>query len=203
MLTESSSDAAAIFRNFATGIIGHQLRQGRRGFAVCAPNPKAGVSFVTANLAIVLSRMNISTLLIDGNLRAPNQHRLFGEAEDVEGLQQVVRSNKLAVQDVIRQDVLPGLSILYAGGAAEDADQLVGSPRFTGQLQACLRDYEFTLIDTPAADRFSDALTIGAATGYGLIVARRNVTYIDDVAELSRQLEESRVTVAGYLFNQA
>lgn len=202
MLTEGASEAAAAFRNIATGIVGQQLRNGRRGLAICAPNPMAGVSFVAANLAIVLAQMNISTLLIDGNLRAPAQHRLFGEGEEAEGLQQVIRSDRLAVQDVIRSNVVPGLSLLYAGGAADDADQLLGGARFSGHLQACLRDYDFTLIDTPPADRFSDALTIGAATGYGLIIARRNLSYVDDVTELARQLEESNVTIAGYLFNR-
>src|SRR5690606_11957292 len=50
----------------------------QRALAVTSTRRDATCNTVAANLAIVFAQLGESTLLIDGNLRDPQQHRLFG-----------------------------------------------------------------------------------------------------------------------------
>jgi protein-tyrosine kinase len=70
-------------------------------------------------------------------------------------------------------------------------------------IAECLRDYEYTIVDTPAANRSADARRLAGIVGYGLIVARRNLSYLDDVATLASELAEDRANVIATLFNDA
>src|SRR3546814_15275006 len=65
----------------------------------------------------------------------------------------------------------------------------------------CMRDYDITLIDTPPSNQYADVLRVAAATGYALIVARKHVTFMQDVDALTAQLNASQVSVAGMVLN--
>jgi tyrosine-protein kinase Etk/Wzc len=70
-------------------------------------------------------------------------------------------------------------------------------------IQDCLRDFDYTIVDAPAANRTPDARRLSAYVGYGLIVARRNRTYVDDVTTLARELANDQCEVIGTIYNQA
>src|SRR3546814_12446261 len=61
----------------------------------------------------------------------------------------------------------------------------------------CMRDYDITLIDTHPSNQYADVLRVAAATGYALIVARKHVTFMQVVADLTAQLHARQVRVAG------
>jgi Mrp family chromosome partitioning ATPase len=105
--------------------------------------------------------------------------------------------------DVIQHDLLPGLSIFFAGGACADASELVGGIRCGEMLDALQRNYDYMIVDAPPANRSPDARRLASYIGYGLIVARRGRTYVDDVATLAAQLAEDRAEVIGTIFNGA
>src|SRR3989442_9868786 len=48
-----------------------------RALAIVSPGSREGRSYVTANLAVLFSQLGERTLLIDADLRAPRQHRIF------------------------------------------------------------------------------------------------------------------------------
>src|SRR6267142_5250231 len=48
-----------------------------RVLAIASPGPGEGRSYVAANLAVAFSQLGERTLLIDADLRAPRQHRIF------------------------------------------------------------------------------------------------------------------------------
>src|SRR5260221_722557 len=50
---------------------------GHRMLVIASPGSREGRSYVAANLAVVFSQLCERTLLIDADLRAPRQHRIF------------------------------------------------------------------------------------------------------------------------------
>jgi Mrp family chromosome partitioning ATPase len=154
-------------------------------------------------LAIAIAQVGVSVLLVDGNLHDPELDRLIAVSTPVIGMQQVLRDPALSVSQAIQPNILPGLSVLFAGGACPDASELVGSVRCGAVIQDCLRDFDYTIVDAPAANRTPDARRLSAYVGYGLIVARRNRTYVDDVTTLARELANDQCEVIGTIYNQA
>src|SRR3546814_20994887 len=93
--------------------------------------------------------------------------------------------------------VAGNLLVLYSCGAVPDALEKLSARRFQALIDMCMRDYDITLIDTPPSNQYADVLRVAAATGYALIVARKHVTFMQDVDALTAQLNASQVSVAG------
>jgi Mrp family chromosome partitioning ATPase len=203
MESPAKSPPAVAIHEMAGQLVANQIERGRRGTVVCSPHRGAGTSLIAANLAIAIVHAGISVLLVDGNLHEASLEKLIAPTPSVVGLQQVLRSSSAPLGEAIQREVIPGLSLLYAGGACDDASELVGGVRCGELLAAVMRDYDYTIVDAPPANRSSDARRLASCIGYGLIVARRNRTYVDDVATLAAELAEDRAEVIGTIYNAA
>ncbi len=86
----------------------------RRMLAIVSPGSGEGRSYVAANLAVVFSQLGERTLLIDADLRAPRQHRIFNVPDRI-GLSAVLsgRADRGAVVPI--PEVAPGVRD-FAGG---------------------------------------------------------------------------------------
>ena len=202
LLSEAGPQAEAI-RGLRTHIMARHLNQGRRALAVCAPSVGVGCSFIAANLAVGLSQIGVKTLLIDGDLHRPAIDRMIRPPNAPGGLVKALTSVDLAFQDSINPNVLPNLSIMYAGKAAANPQELLAGERFQTLMNYCLREYEVTIVDTPPANTSSDARRIGSVVGYSLIVAAKNSSFVKDIRTLSGQLKADHAAVIGTVLNRA
>ena len=57
--------------------------------------------------------------------------------------------------------------------------------------------------DTPPANICSDARRVSTVTGYSVIVARRDLSYVEDIKILAGQLLADRAQVVGTVLNEA
>ena len=201
LLSEPTGVRAESIRVLRTHLVAQHLRDGRRSLAVCGPAGGAGCSYVAANLAVGLAQTGVKTLLIDGNMRAPGLQRFFRPAAGAPGLVDCLSNGELPLREALHEDVLPGLSLLYAGEASTDAQELLGGAAFKSLIDACVRDYDLTLIDTPPANTYADARRIASVMRYAMIVTQRNKSYVRDVRTLIDELTADRVRVVGTYLN--
>jgi Mrp family chromosome partitioning ATPase len=187
----------------ADEIVETHLRQGRRGLAICGAAAGSGVTFVGANLAIALAQAGYSTLLVDANLEAPGLQDLIAPPSASQGLQDLLDDEDLAGSDVVNAEVLPNLSIIYAGEPRASASDALGGERFRAIAGQWLRDYDCSLVISAPANRSTGALAAAGAMGYALLIARRNRSYADDLATLTAQLSADGVVVVGSVLNGA
>ena len=182
-------------------MIERHLKSGRRGLAVCGPAEGAGTSFICANLAIALSQAGVSTLLVDANSHKPGLHDLIVPPGEGLGLRALLSGEAGDVHEVVHADILPNLSVIYAGPAVAGGSELLAADRFFRFATSCMRDYALTIFDTPPANRSADARTISVAAGYAIIVARRDATFAQDMTLLTQQLEQDGVEIVGSILN--
>lgn len=197
----SGTPAEAAFGALANELLAQHLAVGRRGTVICAASRGVGVTLTATNLAIALSRAGASTLLVDGNLRDPAVERLIRPPADGLGLGELLGSETLTLGDILHADVLPGLSVVYAGVVDVTSVGGASSGKFPGFAKACLRDFDCTIFDTPSANRSTDARAMAVAVGYAMIVARRGASYAKDVSFLRDQLEQDGVLIVGSVLN--
>lgn len=201
-LVEGRPTEAEAIRTARTHVIARHVEEGRRGLAICSPTEGTGCTFTATNLAVALSQVGISTLLIDSDLRKPGVDSLIRPPSPVAGLHQFLGTPDRQQSDFVQSDVLPNLSVLFAGGVSDQAQELLGGEAFRDLVDRCLRDYEFTVIDTPPSNASADALRTVSIVGYALIVARANVTRLKDLSVLSHQLQESGGRIVGSILNE-
>ncbi len=197
VLTDPMGAAAEAIGALRTKIQSQHIHLGRRALAICAASPDVGNTFVAVNLAVALSQIGIKTLLVDGDLRNPTVQNYFDIRDTTGGLLSCLSTANATAADYTTEEVLPDLDVMFAGGATPRAQELIASERFPALINSYLRDYEMTIVDTPAANRCADGLRISAVLGFSLIVTRKNRTMVSDVRTLADQLKKERVVVAG------
>lgn len=201
-LAEHRPEETEAIRTARTHIIARHIKDGRRGLAVCAATPGVGCSFIATNLAISLAQVGVATLLIDGNLRQPRLDGLIRPQAPPDGLKQCILDEGGDAGDLIHPEVISNLSLLYAGGVADNAQEILAGDAFKTLIERCLRDFEFTIIDTPPTNTCADARRISTVVGYSLIVARAHATRTSEVSNLAEQLHEDGAQVVGTVLNE-
>lgn len=202
MLSEPTGIRAEAIRKLRTRIIAQHLERGRRTLTLSSPTAGSGCSFVAANLAVAFAQIGIKVLLIDGDMRSGGLDHYFGQPGKSEGLLQYLTTSSGVPERFVNEEVLPSLSLIPAGGQAENAQELLSNDRFEALVHNCLRQFDLTIIDTPPARRYADAHRISTVARYAAIVARAHTTYFADVSELASQLAADRVSVIGTILNE-
>jgi chain length determinant protein tyrosine kinase EpsG len=167
--------------------------------AVVSPGRAEGRSYLTANLAALLSQLGKSTLVIDADLRHPRQHRLFGVPGRM-GLSSVL-AGRAGPDACIAVADLPGLSVLPAGTVPPNPQELLARNALSHLLSALRSSYEVILVDTPAFCGCADAATVTSRAGAALVVASRDVSSVHALSEVTRSLREYGVTLVGAVLN--
>ncbi len=143
-----------------------------RVLVITSPSPGEGKTTVAANLAVVLAEINRSVLLIDGDLRRPGLHALFG-CDNSCGLGDIL-AEQGPVQLHVQQTKLANLSLLSGGGAGNT--RLLYSPRLAELIAAAREQADMVLIDTPPMLHMPDARVLGRCADGAILVIRSKST---------------------------
>ena len=200
LLSERGSLAAENISLLVSEILSRHVQSSRRGLAFCSTSEGSGCSYLAANVAVGSALSGIRTLLVDGNMRDPQMGRYFISDREHRGLLQCIQQTDIAIQEVVVDDVLPNLSILYAGGVFREAG-IFSSNEARAVFSDALRNYECTIVDTAPANRSSDALRVTNMVRYALLVARKDHTYLNDMKKLIADIKQNRGEVLGTYLN--
>ncbi len=202
MINEPVGARAEAIRTLRTHVVARHFDTGRRGLAVCAPSLDVGATFTAVNLAVALSQIGLKVLLVDADLRNGQVHNFIRTGDVSEGLLQMLGATT-STEQYIHDDVLNGLSVLFSGGVADNAQELLGGDRFAGEIGRCLRDYDLTIVDTSPANICADARRVSTLVGYSLLVARKHSTFVNDLKVLASQLREDGAQIVGSVLNES
>jgi len=200
-LSAPTSVSAESLRAVRTHVVAQHVSAGRRALAICAPNLDAGCTFLAANLAVALAQIGLKILLVDGDLRTPSIDKLFKPRKAPRGLVDCLTTPQSQIGDFIEPEVLPNLSVLFAGSTALNPQELLASQAFEDGMNNCLRNYDLTIIDTPPANTCADVRRICSVVGFALVVARRHKSLVPDVKALCKELITDDTVILGTVLN--
>lgn len=170
-----------------------------RMIALLSPSAHEGRSQLAAELAISFAQLGRRTLLVDADLRRPNQHRLF-EVDNEIGLTQAMTSGGPHRFHGIRG--VPEMALMTSGDLPPNPLELLSGGAFERTLQQWRRNFEFLVLDTPPATQTSDALIIAAAARNVLILGRAKVTRFAQLSEICRNLSVTDSRILGAVINR-
>jgi chain length determinant protein tyrosine kinase EpsG len=170
-----------------------------RVLAIASPGPGEGRSYVAASLAVAFSQLGERTLLIDADLRAPRQHRIF-DVPDRIGLSAVLsgRADRGAVVPVSKFGTL---SLLPAGAPPPNPQELLSRHALATLLDELRTEFDVILFDTPPAKRYADAQSVAFRAGSVMVLARKDRTRLADTAGVIRQLSGTGARIVGTVLN--
>jgi len=157
----------------------------RQSILVCSASPDEGKTFCALNLALSLaSEKDVEVLLIDGDFGKPEILALLG-IEAGPGLTDAIADGHAdAERFVIRTD-LGGLSVLPAGGHANNVTELLASERTRAVLAGLIagRPNRILIFDSPPALMASPASVLATHVGQVMMVVRADRTSEADLKE--------------------
>lgn len=172
----------------------------RRAIAVISPDSGDGKTFFAANMAIAFSQLGGRTLLVDGDMRSPRIHEVFG-IENGSGLSGILSGR--AEANVIRPVAdLPSLFVMPVGTMPPNPMELVERPAFGLLMRELASKFDYVIVDTPAASYGADYAVIAARCGAAIALTRKGKTRVDAMQELVATLSNSPAKLAGVIMNE-
>lgn len=185
-----------VFRAVRSQLMLRWFTSGHKALAIVSYNLGDGVSLFAANLAVVFSQLGERTLLIDANLRCPQQHEIFN-LRNRQGLSDVLAGRANISEVIAKIDSFIDLSVLPAGTLPPNPLELLNRSLFDELNDQLANQFDVILYDTLAVSSGADALAIAARTDGVLVVAHNNNTRLSDINMINEQLKYSGAEVVG------
>jgi capsular exopolysaccharide synthesis family protein len=200
-LVDPGAPSSEPFRSLRLAL---QLRaDGGSSNAVLFTSPEAGdgKSTVAANYALISSVSHSNVLLIDGDLRKPTLHELFGIPRSP-GLVELLAAGSSVKNFVQRAPTLGQLDVLPAGRPIARSGDLASSKRMGEMLRQATNEYELVVIDAPPVLGAADAAGIASHGDVDVVLVVKRAGKRRAVRNALRKLELLEANVAGIVVNR-
>ncbi|WP_454843999.1 polysaccharide biosynthesis tyrosine autokinase [Raoultella ornithinolytica] len=166
---------------------------------ISGASPNAGKTFVSSNLAAVISQTGKKVLFIDTDMRKGYTHKLFKES-NTNGLSDIL-SGKTDISKGIKKISSAGFDYISRGMAPPNPAELLMHRRFDELLNWASENYDIVVLDTPPILAVTDAAVIGNYAGTTLLVARFELNTAKEIEVSVKRFEQAGVSVKGCILN--
>ncbi|UCC51179.1 MAG: polysaccharide biosynthesis tyrosine autokinase [Anaerolineaceae bacterium] len=208
-ITDPHSPTAEAFRVLRTSIQFSSVDTPSHNILITSSALGEGRSTTAANLAVVMAKAGNNVLLIDADLRRPNQHRLFHVPHTL-GLTSLLldfdvnqedEELETLVDEVVQVTSVGGLQLLTSGPIPPNPSELLGSMKMRMLLSKLVDQYDFVILDSPAVLLATDAAILSAQADATLLVAWAGKSRKVDLQQAAEKLREVNANFLGCVLN--
>jgi len=161
--------------------------------------PGEGKTLTAANLAISYAELGKRVLLVDGDLRKPKQHLVFG-VEASAGLSDFMVKS-LDLKQILYPTTVPNLRLAPCGTVPPNPAEMIASRRMSDFLQHMQKLFDLVIIDSPPVRVVADPLLFAGKVSHALLVVKFASTQLRDVQEAVALLRRAKTPLLGAVFN--
>lgn len=196
---ETKSSLLEALRNIRTSIIFSAPPDALKSILIASAMPKEGKSTIALNLAIAISSDGSRTLLVDGDMRRPSLHKMFG-LKNMTGLSNYLTS-KMKMDEVVQDTKFPNLKLVSCGPIPPNPSELFGSYRMKELINEAHSRFDRIVFDGAPIFGISDSVVLAKALD-GVIQVIRFGKVSWDVANKSKErLQNLGVKIIGVIIN--
>lgn len=199
---EDVEEAAQVVEAFRTVRLNLAHSYGAAGpvmVTISSPGPGDGKSLVSSNLALSFAEAGYKTVLVDGDIRRGELHRMFG-AERVPGLIDYL-TRSAGLDEIMRPSTHKNLTVVPCGTRRHHGPELLGSGAMTELMAALKTRHQVIIVDSPPLGAGIDPFVLGTATGNILVVLRSGETDRQMAEAKLKLLDRLPVRVLGAVLN--
>ncbi len=171
----------------------------RQVILITSPATLEGTTTVASHLALSLTRAGRRTLLVDGDIREPALHKMFGMPLD-EGFCEVLRTD-VDVADVIRPTNTEGLWLLTAGHCDMDAIHALATDQPQPIFEKLREEFDFIIIDGAPVLGLADSISIGQHVDGVILTVLRDHSEVRKVYQAIELLKSMGIRLLGSVVN--
>ncbi|BAS41738.1 chain length determinant protein [Klebsiella oxytoca] len=166
---------------------------------ISGASPNAGKTFVSSNLAAIISQTGKTVLFIDTDMRKGYTHKLFN-LDNSNGLSDIL-AGKISAADAIKSVKDAGFHYISRGVVPPNPAELLMHRRLDELLTWASKNYDLVILDTPPILAVTDAAIIGNYVGTTLLVARFEQNTVKEIEVSAKRFEQSGVVIKGCILN--
>jgi polysaccharide biosynthesis transport protein len=117
-----------------------------RSILVTSASPGDGKTTIACNLAAGLALIGRRILLVDGNFRRPDLHKVFG-MDNNEGFSTVLAKPE-GFGAAVKESQIPNLSVLTTGPKPANTTEMLESQLLTDFIERALQEYDHVIFDS-------------------------------------------------------
>lgn len=166
---------------------------------ISGASPNAGKTFISTNLAAIITQTGKKVLFIDTDMRKGYTHKLFNTNNE-NGLSDVL-SGKTPIEKAIKKVNMGEFDYISRGIVPPNPAELLMHQRFGDLIKWAGENYDLVILDTPPILAVTDAAIIGNYVGTTLLVARFEENTVKEIEVSYKRFEQSGVLVKGCILN--
>ena len=197
---DPASPAAEAYRTLRASLLYAVVEAPPEAILITGPGSDEGKTTACANLGAVLAQADKKTLIIDGDLREPTLHSMFGMRNHT-GVVDVLAGERDLSE--VWEEPLPGLRVAPAGPVPPNPAELLSSGHFAALLNRARELFDYVLIDSPPAASVSDAIIIATQADAVLLVLDFRRTRKNVLSDAVRGLEAVGANILGTVVNNS
>ena len=192
-ITDPHSAAAEAYQSLRTNIEFSSLEQPLHTLLITSADGTAGKSAALANLAVVMAQAGDRVIVVDGDLRRPQQHEIFGMANN-KGL-----SNWLTERGAppLQKTTIDNLQVLTAGAVVANPVALLSAKRLAEALAELHTLADYVLCDAPPVLAVTDAALWASQVDGVLLLINAGGTKREDAQRAKAVLEKVQARIVG------
>jgi capsular exopolysaccharide synthesis family protein len=188
------------FRTIRNSVRFATLDSAARTYAVTSTVQGEGKSFLVGNLAISLASEGKRVLIVDGDMRQPYMHTMFGISNS-NGITNCLAGDS-DIADIVTSTGIENLRVIPTGPIPPDPARLIESKKMLDLMERAKEQFDIVIIDTPPVLAANDAISLSAHTD-GLIMViesgKAGKKQFRDVLDLLRKMN---VNIVGAVLNK-
>jgi polysaccharide biosynthesis transport protein len=187
------------FRSLRTSVLLSTADRPPRSLLITSARPGEGKTTISANLAISLAQLGQRVLLVDGDLRRPNIHKIFRVPPRPGFVSYLAGHHDWPA--VIIPTAIPGLDIIPCGPVPPNPAELLFSERARALFQEAPEKYTMVLVDSPPILNVADSRVLSVLVDGVVIVVRGNVTPRELAQRAQAHARDAGAHVIGVVLN--
>jgi capsular exopolysaccharide synthesis family protein len=202
LISADITPSSEAFRNLRT-IVGLANKAANDPLLLVTSTVQAeGKSFVATNLAVALSQLGQKVLIIDGDLRRPNQHLNLSSTAKL-GLADFLAGGVPDAGHVAQKTVIPNLELVTCGTRSKNPAELLNAEQLAKFVAWARGRYTRVIVDCPPVFPVSDVLLWGRHVNSTLFVAHYGRTRVPLIQTACARLRVGGVRIVGGVINGA
>ena len=192
-LSEPHSTAAEAYQSLRTSLEFSSLGKPVNTILVVAVDASVEKSAAVANLAVVMAQSGDRVILVDGDLRRPQQHELF-DLSNQAGLTAWLQTGG---QPPLQNSGVDGLQVMTAGPATGNPVGLLGAKRLAERLAELRAVADYVLVDAPPVLSVTDAALWASQVDGVVLLVNAGSTKRDQAQRAKSVLEGVQAHILG------
>jgi len=188
------------YHTLRTNILMQNHKRTLKTLLVTSINPGDGKSTVVANLAFSFAIMGKRVVVIDGDMRKPKLHKIFGIPND-HGLSDILGEDK-SLMDVL-QTAKNDINVIPSGPIPPDPSTILLTQSLEDLIDILAKQFDQILIDSPTILSVPDTRLLARHSDGLIIVVSSSSILQDTVTEIVDCLSETEIETLGLVVNRS